>query len=68
MHLASYAGKADIVRLLLNKGANTSVVDKDGWTSLTLATTTEVVRLFDHGASLDEGGRSTDGGIENGKV
>ena len=69
LHLASSSGNAEIVRLLLDMGADTSAVDKDGRTSLTLAKTIEVMRLLDHGPSLDEEGRSTEGGIiENGEV
>ena len=69
LHLASFSGKVEIVRLLLEHGANANAVDKNGWTSLDLATTSDVVRLLlDHGASLDEERRSTEGGIENGKV
>ena len=70
LHLASSSGNAEIVRLLLNNGADTTAVDKDGRTSLTLATTTEVVHLLEHGASLEEEGRLTEGGIEDedGKV
>ena len=68
LHLASYAGKAEIVSLLLDNSANTSAVDKDGRTSLFLATTTEVVRLLEHGASPDKEGRSTESGMENAKV
>ena len=69
LHHASFSGRVEIVRLLLDHGANANAVDKNGWTSLDLATTSEVVRLLlDHGASLDEERRSTEGGIENGKV
>ena len=68
LHLASSSGNAEIVRLLLNNGADTTAVDKDGRTSLTLARTDEVVRLLDHNARIDEEGRSTVDGIENGKV
>jgi ankyrin repeat protein len=67
LHLASSAGRAKIVRLLLEHGANANAVDKDGWTPLHLATTPEVVRLL-QGVSLDEEGRSTSGGSENGNV
>ena len=69
MHLASSAGNAEIVRLLLGRGANANVVDKNGWTPLSLTWTTEVEHLLlDYGASPGEEGRSSEGGIEGGEV
>ena len=69
LHLASSSGKAEIVQLLLDRGANANAADKDGCTPLSLTWTTEVESLLlDYGASPGGEGRSTEGGIEDGKV
>ena len=56
LHLASSLGKVEMVRMLLEHGANANSVDDDGCTPLSLTWTTEVERLLlDHDASPDEG-------------
>jgi len=57
LHLASSKGKTEIVRLLLDCGANANAEDKNGSTPLHLASSegeTETVRLLlDRGAIAD---------------
>ena len=53
------------MRLLLDRNADPNAVDKNKWTPLSLAWTTEVERLLlANGAIPDEEVKSTEGGIE----
>jgi hypothetical protein len=54
---AAYRGRADVVRLLLNRGADVAARDRFGWTALTLASLTgylDVAReLLDKGTDIN---------------
>ena len=46
LHIASYCGRADIVHLLLQKGADPTLINRRGETSWDLATDPETQRVF----------------------
>lgn len=63
VNTATYAGRVDVVRMLLDRGANASIVDSAGWTPLHWAVEGNHPRivkiLFEHGA--DPSAESADG-------
>lgn len=46
MHNASWKGHADIVKMLLDKGADPSIVNNEGQTAYTLASNADVGALL----------------------
>lgn len=58
MHLGAYSGNVDILKMLINKGADVNAKTNDGWTAVHFAThevQTEFLEyLLNNGAKIDE--------------